>query len=336
MAMRPPGGSNTYVPSYDASGPVIEFCRSSESFRINQYIKSIPVKKDQGYYLRIDPLEPIRIVTPNDYLWEDGADAPIGNEHKSEFEYASYRTNRMAFPFAIGSKAVAQADWQILAAHARKVAAKSMLVRTIISTQLLTAPVNWNGNTAVATGDWYASTVAQSYIQETINNALIGIELATGGIGVDEDAMVLVINPNRARKMAKSPELKDYVKGSPDAYASITDGKNQNRRYGLPPYLYGVKIVVENAVRTATRKGVPANRNYVWPDDKAVLMARPEGLMAPDAASGTDFTTLAFRFYEEMTVESKSDPDNRREHGRVVEDYAVTLQAPETGCCITF
>jgi hypothetical protein len=35
--------------------------------------------------------------------------------------------------------------------------------------------------------------------------------------------------------------------------------------------------------------------------------------------------------YEEMTVEQRDDPDNRRISGRVVEDYDVKIVAPVTG-----
>ena len=117
MAARAPAGSNTYVPSYDATGPVIQFTRDPSRFRVNQYIKSIKVQKDQGYYLALDADEPYRIVSENDYLWEDGSDAPAGNGEKMDFEFKPFRTLRRSFPFALGQKSVEQADWPILAAN---------------------------------------------------------------------------------------------------------------------------------------------------------------------------------------------------------------------------
>lgn len=336
MPPRAPSGSNTYVPSYDATGPVIQFTRDPSRFRLNQYVKTIGVSKDQGYYLALDPDEPYRVVSENDYLWEDGSDAPAGNGEKMDHEFKPYRTKRRAFPFSIGKKAVDQASWPILAAHGKKTSTKAMTLRTVQSTALLTNPANWGGNTSAASGAWSSSTGNTVLIQSDLNAALIAIEQQTGGIVTDEESLVLVMNPVRARSIAASNEYRDYIKGSPDALASLTDQKNPNRKYGLAPYLYGLKVVVENAMRVTTRKGSNATtRSYIWPDTAAAIVSRPEGLVAAEGEEGLDFSTIAFRFYEEMTVESKSDPDNRRELGRCVEDYVVQMQAPQTGYLFT-
>ena len=98
--------------------------------------------------------------------------------------------------------------------------------------------------------------------------------------------------------------------------------------------------MVENAIQVTTPKSgnVPTPpsqaRSYVWPTANPVITSRPQGIVAPDEQT-LDFSTIAFRFFEQMTTEQKSDPDNRREVGRVVEDYCVTLQAPQTGYLFT-
>ncbi len=335
MTARAASGSNTYVASYDATGPVIQFTRNPARFRINEYVKNIGVTKDQGYYLTIDPDEPYRVVSENDYLWEDGADAPAGNGEKMDHEFKPYRTKRRSFPFAIGKKAVDQASWPILAAHGKKTSTKAMTLRTVQSTGLLTTAANWGTNTGAASGAWSSSTGNTLLIQSDLNAAMITIEQQTGGIVTDEDSLVIVMNPVRARSIAASNEYRDYIKGSPDALAALTDQKNPNRKYGLAQYLYGIKVVVENAMRVTTRKGGTQTRSYIWPDSSAAIVSRPEGLAAAEGEEGLDFSTLAFRFYEEMTIESKSDPDNRRELGRCVEDYVVQMQAPQTGYLFT-
>jgi len=334
MPFRAPAGNNTYIPSYDASGAVISFTRDSSKFRLAQYVKYVPVEKDEGYYLATDPNEPYRVVDQNDYLWEDGADAPMGNGEKLEHEYRPYRNVRVAYPFVIGSRAVEQAAWPILAAHAKKTAAKAMLVRTMRAAGILTTAANWGTNTVTAAGAWTGSTSANLRIQNTINAAARQVELATGGIVSDSEGMILVMNPNRARAIAVSPEYRDYILGSPDALASLTSQDSPNRKYGLAPYLYGYKLVIENAVRVVTRKGTAATPEYAWPDNAVVLMSRPDGVGQTADDDALEFSTLAFRFSEEMTVESKDDPDNRRVSGRVVENYSVVLQAPQTGCFI--
>lgn len=336
MSARPPSGSNTYIPSYDASGVVVAYTRNPAAFRVNRYVKSLKVDKDQGYYLSLDADEPYRVVAEADYAWEDGADAPKGLGEKMDFEYKAYHTFRRAFPFAIGRKAVDQASWPILAQHARKTSTKAMVLRTLKAATLITTSANWPAaNTAAAGGAWSTSSEAALYIQNDINSGLLAIEKATGGIVSDEDSLKIVMNPIRARSIAASPEYRNYIKGSPDALSSLTDHKNPNRKYGLAPFLYGLELVVENAVRVSSRKVGTLTKDYIWPGDKVAIVSRPEGLRGAEGEESLDFSTVAFRFYEEMTVESKDDPDNRRTQGRVVEDYEIQLQAGQAGYLFT-
>lgn len=339
-----PGGSNTYIPSWEATGLMIKYTRSPQYFRINKYVKELQVPRDQGYYLTLGGDDPYRVQSINDYLWDDSVDAPGGRQERQAFGFVAYRTARYCFPFNLGRKSVEQAEWPILAEHAAMAAAKAMTVRTLINTTLMTTTSNWTGswgtNYSAASGAWSTSSIANSYIQADINTAMIAIEQASGGIVTDEEALHITLNPTLARQISKSPEYKQYITGSPDALAAITDQRNPNRRYGLAPFLYGLGLVVENAVVVTTPKSgnVPSppsqTRSYVFPATSAVITSKPQGIVQSDNQT-LDFSTLAFRFYEQMTTEQKSDPDNRREVGRVVEDYAAVLQAPQTGYDIT-
>lgn len=333
MSQRAPGPSNTYVPSWEASMGLLAFTRDAANFRVNQYMSNVTVKKDQGYYLKLDADEPARIVDLDDYLWAEPADAPQGKGETQLFEYTPYRTKRVAFPFLIGYKAAEQADWPVVQAHAMKTVAKSMTLRSMRAAALLNTSGNWGSNTGAQAGAWSTSSTSNNYIQTTINTAMIAIEKATNGILGREDEFKIVFNPVCARAIAKSPEYKTYLQGSPDALAAITSWQNPNRKYGLAPYLYGLEVVVENAVKVTTRKGITTSRSYVWQDDQAVILRKSAAV--GEGAEFSDFSTASFRFYEEQTVETKDDPDNRRHAGRVVEDYIETLQAPESGYLIT-
>ena len=335
-----PGGSNTYIPSWEATGLIIKYTREPSYFRINKYVKDLKVPKDQGYYLTLSGDDPYRVVSVNDYLWEDSVDAPGGRQERQGFGFAPYRTTRYCLPFSLGRKSVNQAEWPILAEHAAMMAAKSMTIRTIINTQLAVTSANWTGswgtNYGNTSGAWSTSSTTNNYIQKDINTACIAIEQASGGIVTDEDALQFTINPVTARNISVAPEYKTYIQGSPDALAAITDQRNPNRKYGLAPYLYGLGLVVENAVVVTTPKSAnsasPAAqaRSYVWGNSYGVISSKPRGIVA-EGEQTLDFSTFCFRFYEMMTIESKSDPDNRREVGRVVEDYCAVLQSPQTG-----
>ena len=337
-----PHGSNTYIPSWEATGILIKYTRDPSNFRINKYVKDIKVSKDQGYYLTLGADDPYRVVSVNDYIWDDEADAPGGRQEKQAFGFQPYRTARYCFPFNLGRKSVQQAEWPILANHAQMAACKAMTVRTIILTALATNQAYWSGagysNTGTPVGPWSTSTMGtQDYIQKTFNNALIQVEQASGGIVTDEEALQVTMNPILARQISVSPEYKQFIQGSPDALAAITDQRNPNRKYGLAPFLYGLGLVVENAVVVTTPKAgalAPQSRNYIWPTGLVCITSKPQGIVQAEDSS-LDFSTFAMRFFEQMTTESKSDPDNRREVGRVVEDYSCTLQAPQTGFLIT-
>lgn len=338
-----PGGSNTYIPSWEATGLLIKYTRDPSMFRINRYTKELKVPKDQGYYLALDGDSPYRVTSINDYLWEDSTDAPGGRQERQGFGFVPYRTARYCFPFSLGRKSIDQAEWPILAEHGAMAACKAMTVRTLLAMTLLTTAANWTGswgtNTA-AGGAWSTSSSTTTVIQGALNSALVTVEQATGGIVTDEDALQLTLNPQLARNVARAGEYRDYIQGSPDALAAITDYRNPNRKYGLAPYLYGLRLVVENAVVVTTPKpgNVPSppstTRSYVLTSANAIITSKPQGITQSDEQS-LDFSTLAFRFYEQLTTEQKSDPDNRRDVGRVVEDYTVSLQAPQTGYLLT-
>lgn len=339
-----PGGSNTYIPSWEATGLIIKYTRNPSFFRINKYVKEMKVPRDQGYYLTLGGDDPYRVVSINDYLWDDSTDAPGGRQERQAFGFLPYRTARYCFPFNLGRKSVVQAEWPILAEHAAMAAAKAMTVRTMLNTTLATTSANWSGqwgtNYSAVSGVWSTSSLTNNYIQTDLNAALIAIEQASGGIVTDEEALQLTLNPTLTRGISKSPEYKTYIQGSPDALAAITDQRNPNRKYGMAPFLYGLRLVVENAIRVTTPKpgNVPTqpatSRSYIWASQYACISSKPQGIVASDEQT-LDFSTFAFRFYEQMTTEQKSDADNRREVGRVVEDYTVTLQAPQTGYLLT-
>jgi hypothetical protein len=345
MPYAAPSGSNTYVPSYEASEPVIQLSRDPSKYRVNQYTKIMPVSKDQGLYLRLDPDEQARIVDEADYAWEDGADAPK-QEDKQEHEFVPYRTLRRHYGFRIGYKSAAQATWQILAAHARMVLNKAMLIRTIKANELIWNAANWGVSTAAADNAalggvgataWSTSTTAQTFILKTLMGAAERIDFHSNGVISDIDSLILLISPGMARRIRQSPEFNDYLRGSPEALASLTGAlahKNPNFKYGLPEFMYGFKIVVDNAIRFLNRKGDTVNKTRVVPDNAVAILSRPEGVVG-ESDMPMDFSTIAFRFYEQATVESKDDPDNRRHLGRVVEDFVCTLQAPQTGFLIT-
>jgi hypothetical protein len=101
--------------------------------------------------------------------------------------------------------------------------------------------------------------------------------------------------------------------------------------WGLPDSLYGIRIIVEDAVRVTSAKKQTRTDEYCLPDQTAVLVARPGEIVQVD---GT-FSTIALFSAEELSVETRYEPDNRRTLGRVVEDFDAQIVSPISGYLIT-
>lgn len=340
MAGHPASG-NTYIPSHEASGSmVIEFSRNPKDFSLNEYVRLVPVTKDQGYYLQITAEQAARMTDSSgrDRDWHDGHEAPTGDGEVESHNFQPYLTARKAYPFMLGQKAVNQASWDILASHARIAAQEAMTYRTQLANTVLTTSGNWGDNTDTASslaGDYLdLSTSTTMIIKKAFLRAAKAILLATLGVAKQRD-LVAVMNPTTAERLSESQELVDFLKQSPAAMAQVRgDVPSQNGMWGLPDTMYNTKIVIEDAVKVTTKKGASTQtKSFIHPDGTILFTSRPGGLVGSEGVPS--FATLTLFVYEEMTVEQKSDVDNRRIAGRVVDDFVAKVTAPASGYLLT-
>lgn len=340
MAGHPASG-NTYIPSHEASGSmVIEFSRNPKDFSLNEYARIVPVTRDQGYYLEITAEQAARMTDPSgrDRDWHDGQEAPTGDGETEKHNFQPYLTARKAYPFMLGQKAVQQASWDILASHARIAAQEAMTYRTQLANTVLTTAGNWGANTATAAslagGYLEVSSSTTLYIKKAFLGASKAILLSTLGVAKQRD-LIAVMNPTTATKLSESPELVDFLKQSPAALAQVRgDVPSQTGMWGLPDSLYGVRIVIEDAVKVTTKKGASTTtRSFIHPDGSILFLSRPGGLVGSEGVPS--FATISLFVYEEMTVEQMSDVNNRRVAGRVVDDFVAKVTAPASGYLIT-
>lgn len=333
-----PGGSNTYVKDFRSSGRLqVSFSRNPNKFALANYAQIVPVERDAGYYLNINTEQAGRIVSTDlaEFRWPDGADAPDANDGTEKFNFKDYKTTRYAYPFKLGQKAREQADFDIEKTEAAIVAQRAMTARTQAAVTVLTTDGNWDSThlSAVSaisgnTGTWVASTTARQDIKRSLHYADEIIALDTLGV-VSPDDFQLVMNPNTAKGISLCQEIVDHIKGSPDAYGQVHGGGGKWGKYGLPDRLYGYPIVIEDAVKTTNVRGATKTPVRVLPDGVAMLLSRVGGMVGESDAPS--FSTITIFVYEDMSVESKDDPDNRRMKGRVVDDFATVLTAPVSG-----
>lgn len=344
MAAAFPGGPipNTFVPTFAASGKLqVEFSRDPKKFRLADYVSYTSVTDPSGYWLKITPELATRLVhdDTSDLDWPDSAVAPTGETGREQFEFVQYFTRRKASAWNFGYKTVDHSDWDIEGSHNRIHAQRLMSARTLDVITLLETSGNYaSGHTGTATslggGTWNSGTSANPVIKKTLLNAFFQIEKATQN-AVTTDDMVLVINPEAAEEMSTSREVHEYLAQSPHALAQVRgDKESQNGHYGLPDTMYGFKIAIENAVRTTSRVGASSTaREYIKAKANAAFIARPGGLDSESA--GQSFSFAHVFLLEDLTVEVKDDPDNRRYMGRVVDDRDQKVVAPVSGYLIT-
>ena len=331
------GGLNTYVPSTNAlaTGALqVEFTRAVNTFPITKYAQIVPVNQMTGYYLRLNSDDNVRVTDVNEFVWPLGNDRPVGkmNEH----DFVSFTCQRFAYPFYIPNETVKQAAWDVVAQHARAKAQLAMTARSMRTATALTTSATFNavGNyyatgTAISGGAWNAST--GNNIQKGIQTALQRISLATGGAVRGETDVMMVISPTIANTLSQTAEVRDYVKNYPAALPFL-QGAETFAKYGLPPNLFGVQVVVDDSVKVTTRKGASSTtRSFVY-GNSAVFVSRPGGLVGVEGS--TSFATCQIFAFEDMTVENWDDPKDRRIEGRVIDNSTSEVVAPVSGVLV--
>jgi len=346
------GGLNTFIPTFSAAtGQIqVEFTRSVNRFPITQYAQIVPVQQMSGYYLKIDEEETARVVNTQDLQWPLGEDRPTGIN--SDLDWTQFTTQRFQSSFSIPQETARQAQWDVVASHARIAAAKMMTHRAYRMANLLTtdgvaagsetisAPWTRNVNyfdTAGSGGTYPLGAAAYSAadgVQKIIRAAVEKIVQNTVGVVGPQD-IILIVNPTTARIMATNDGVRDYVKNTPHAL-NFLKGDDTFAAYGLPQTLFGLGgVVVDDTVRVTTRKGNSSpSRGFFYGDSSApgmVFVSRPGGLVGNE---GPSFSTATVFAYEDMTVETLDDPWNRRVRGSVTDNSAVVLTAPLSGLYI--
>lgn len=333
------GGLSTYVPSTNdlATGALqVEFTRTVNSFAITRYAQIVPTTKMTGYYLRQDVPDNVRITDTKEFAWPLGNDRPTGKQNS--FEFVSYSTERFAYPFYIPQESANQAAWDVVAQHARSKAQLAMTARTMRAASVLSTSGNWGSNyvataatSPISAGSWTNSSVANAYIQKTIQAVMRQVSLSSGG-AVAPNQLIMVISPTIAQIVSQAPETKEYVKNYPAAL-SFYQGSDTFSRWGIPPTLFGLgDVVVDDSVKVTSKKGAASlSSSYVY-GNGAYFLSRPGGLVGVEGSSS--FSTLQIFAYEDMTVEQFNDPMNRRLEGRVIDNSVSAVVAPVGGYAI--
>ena len=336
-----PGPQNVFIPAAQ-QGLQVEFSRNPASFSINQYLQIVPGLAVAGMFPEMSASDSVMVPTQSDYIWPDGQERPVGS--KRPLRWVQWKMERRTYPFTLGSLTVSQASFDIVAAHARRDAAKCMTDRTIDGVTVMTTAGNWTNTVAdvdtLLSGSglsWTSSSTSENTILKSFNQVKQNIALTTGGAIQGQDLM-LVINPTTAAGMAATAEIRQYMTAHERALSVLAGADRQIvDTYGLPPYLYGVQVVVENAVYQSSRREIDGSgtRAFVMASYDAVFLSRPGGLIGAAGPNPTQaapsMSTLTGFFNEEMSVESKVDDWHRLTQGAVTDTRDIVLTAQDSG-----
>lgn len=350
MTLRMASPTNGYLPV--ETGQVVAFVRDPAEFKINRYCQM--VKSDDGpvgVFAKLGRDESVRVVTDEEFSWEDGGDMPSGDAYKSRFDTVEFRCKRRAYPWTVGSVTDATAKlWKPKLTQMKEAISVAMTNRTWQIIQAMESTTNFSGFTATANalnggrGKWPAASddpqsPAYMAIAQTFLRAAQSINLYTNSVVKIKD-IICVISPGLATDMGLSGEIKNFVRESRFARQQQEDPYgNVNQMWGLPPSYQGIEIVVEDASRVSERAKVSGteattNRAYLKSDTSAVFVSRPGGLDG-DLSSKSFSTVQCFYYQDLLRVKQEYDSWNEKIKGAVTEYFVPKIAAAPAGYLVT-
>ncbi|MCK5604213.1 hypothetical protein KAR91_20160 [Candidatus Pacearchaeota archaeon] len=338
------GGSNVHAARFDLEQSIIvQYARNINDFSLNQYAQITPVTKRKDLYLRINQADAHRLVNNGDeFVWPDNGMRPSGRDNLMEHEFHTYLTERNAPTSSYGDITVEEADWDLLGRDANRLSQQAMTRRTKKAVTLISAAGNYDNTGAVA-GTWSTSSTTDLFIKKTIDTAVKTILKATAGV-LRPEMLKLVINPDVATIMANSPEIRSILHNS--VYAlDVVEGRVNNRRfgrYGLPEFIYDLKVVVEDATVETAKKGGTSSTGFVMGGTVASVIAREEAAGATDLqnleggmSEVPNFSFLSIFEKTGLALDIGRDEFNKRTSQSVIDDSVSVVTAPASGFLIT-
>lgn len=322
-----PNHGNTYIPMAEEALQA-NFSNNPTDFAVNRYVTVAKVQHPSHYDTVHSPDDAIRrlYTSSEDLLWADGSEAP--RRFVKRHNNTLYTAKRWAVGFTIGDVASENATWDVIADHASAAAEALMVNRTSQALTALTTTGNWSGNTATASslggGQWDSSSATQLYIQKAIQGATRAIEKSSNRTA-NPDNLVLIVSPLVAHTISQTAEFRSYLGNSPFAKEFI---QGNGWQYGLGVKLYGIDVVVENAVKNTNADNLTPSTDYVL-GDSAILVQRPGSLQGPL----NTMSTCTFGMYKDLSILMEHDNLNLLTKG-VVFDYYSTIIRYQTGYLI--
>lgn len=346
------GPTSLFIPSF--TGEIVGYIREPGQFAVTEYCQLVKSTAEDGQgkpictYFILDPDEPVRLPSINDFYWPAGNRSP---EAKIVINGA-FRTvimDRAAYPYEYSGQEEASADIKVGAIYREMAASIAMTAKTQRVQTIMQTAANWGNSTSDANtlnggfGNWAnASSDEQSpnfaAIAKSLTAAMQKINLNTNSVVKPKDLM-LVISPGLANKMANSGEMRGYLKSSPFA-KEVQEGRNDfSSLWGLPKVYTGLKLIVEDASLVNERANISGtsattNRKYIWNDQSAAIVSRIGGINGVYGSKSLSTMQIFYYRFEMSVMEEKSSWHDLC-RGKVVDQYKEVLVSAPSGYLIT-
>lgn len=289
MAYNFPGSLNIF-PRLDQD-MLIMYARNPRSMPLARYALFADTKYQLSYYTAVDDSNAIRIVdgARQAAIWPDGAPRPDGQNNRIAHRFENIQLERHLHNFPHGTISLANQPYDIISRNMIQMAQRAGTLRAIWAKYVIDAAITATtlGSAALSTlsgapSDISAGTTTNPIFLLALQTAAQTIFQNTNGV-INEKYLKVVIPPAVATLLARSAEIRDYVKGSPDAMSVVTRGFSNNR-FGLPLMYYGYELIVEDTVYMSSRRGATNVLANVYADKSIYIFAR----MDRQGASGMD------------------------------------------------
>ena len=262
-----------------------DYARDRNTFLIEAICPSITVDKLTGIYYRFDTPEGYRIEDVDEDNYAPGRGGGRPKRLELEIDASIFECDQHALSEDVPITAEKNADFNLKIKVTQMLTGNLQLRRAKRAFTDLTTGANWPTNntdtcTNVCGGKWNAGDSASKFIQQSINAVVETIMQETYN-SVDPANIWMVINPTAARALMESKEIRDWVKQQAGA-EQIVQGKppfkGNAHRYGLPPTLFGVNVLVYPTRILTSQKGASDTSVYLIDDDALFLNVEPPSI----------------------------------------------------------
>lgn len=348
-------GTNGFIAGFNGSMTeklIVDFARDWKKCPVMGLADVITSDLPAGNYVRIKPDPQGQLIdSPNTYLFPDNMPSPDRGDNRREHEFQTWVANRYQYSAWVGDLEKQFTAWDIEAQVTNDLGNQAMLNRALqfytlagtagTYTDAGGTSVNHTAtSTSLGGGQWDAGTSANRYIQKTFAAVIQALTKATVNGLMDLNDLYCVISPVVADQMARSQEIADGYHRQQDFsdYMQYELYQNQMARYGLPPKLYGINLVVDPWIIRTTKIGATATKTFVPESGSAkgaFFMVKPGGIKS--ASGGRSHGSFAFFTVkgEEMRTENIPWPIDRRTKIMTTDMFAVACTAPASAYLVT-